>query len=849
VPQVLRYPFRAHLLLVLALGSTPAPSRAGSADVLRWTELTRPDRNGASLVYDSRRHRHLLIGGEGVPAAHGISVISATAPTRWVPMAVTGPSPLPRFDFGAVYDSLRDRVILFGGADTHFSPHDDVWELRFSPQPEWRLLEVDGAAPSPREGSLVFLDEAHDRLVVFGGAHDQVFGGPFTDLWTLSLGDHPRWSAMPQSDPLPPSRIGAAASLLRSRHGALIFGGAHADTVAGSIVENGLADTWELDFDDTLRWTAVSTTGIDTLPDAEVSRSMVTSRVAEGLLMLPGPGRFDLRKSWDGLVWRLDEAQHKWASFRPTGERPTRYTDNVAWDPDSGRILVLPTGSTVGWSLDLAGAPSWRALSAGPGPPSYPDAVTNLVYDAAHQRVLSMFADGVWASSTVDDSGWRRLPASGAPVPIRSQEMVVGVPSRDEVLVIGGWSPRPYSEPTAGIWACLLETGAGRLVPFLADSGVGFVESTAILDARRNRLLVYAGNGQSLWALDLGDTMKWRMLSNFRFPGGIRTLPAMVIDPVRDRLLLIGGGYWDGGSGIYYNDVWETSLGDGVHWQPLQTGGVALSRRMGSTAIYDAAHDRVLLVAGFRDGLNYSDDLDPIYALDLTDSLRWRTLGWEGSEAPNLIGASVAPDLDHNRLFASQGSSLFLINWEDDVPKSIAPMTAIASAGAVSIRSGTAPGSNFAMHLERSIDAGVHWSLVAVLKPAADGSVVGSDTLPDGVSRAGYRLTAIRAGEEVVLARTWLGVGAPAALRVTGVRPNPGPGAFSIEIALPSDADVTLRLYDLAGRRAVPDWRRRLSGGDHLIASPWQGALRPGLYLLQASDGQQSSTTRVVIFR
>src|SRR5262245_2395033 len=76
--------------------------------------------------------------------------------------------PSARYLHAAVYDAAHDRMVVFGG----YSSRDlvnDVWVLTFSGTPEWTQLAPAGTPPSARRLMSAVYDPVRNRLVVFGG--------------------------------------------------------------------------------------------------------------------------------------------------------------------------------------------------------------------------------------------------------------------------------------------------------------------------------------------------------------------------------------------------------------------------------------------------------------------------------------------------------------------------------------------------------------------------------------------------------------------------------------------------------------------------------------------------------
>jgi hypothetical protein len=99
-------------------------------------------------------------------------------------------------EFGMVYDSVNDVVVLFAGFDAFQgspSAHalNDLWV--FSPRTNrWTKPPVEGAAPSPRHGDNVTFDSSSNAIVVWGGTGGwqtgvDSFGQDGSELFLLRL--------------------------------------------------------------------------------------------------------------------------------------------------------------------------------------------------------------------------------------------------------------------------------------------------------------------------------------------------------------------------------------------------------------------------------------------------------------------------------------------------------------------------------------------------------------------------------------------------------------------------------------------------------------------------------------
>lgn len=120
----------------------------------RWRDISpasnRPVRRCLHhAVYDPARGEMLLYGGcaSGFgPCPLGDLWSFDLANGRWTERVAT-PAPSPRQYYGRSFDTMRSRMVLFGGSGR--GSLNDTWE--FDPASRrWSEAAVDGAAPSPR---------------------------------------------------------------------------------------------------------------------------------------------------------------------------------------------------------------------------------------------------------------------------------------------------------------------------------------------------------------------------------------------------------------------------------------------------------------------------------------------------------------------------------------------------------------------------------------------------------------------------------------------------------------------------------------------------------------------------
>lgn len=155
-------------------------------------------------VYDSRRQRFIVWGG-----TDGTNTLDQVVWKRdlvgtgglWTPLNTTGSPPAEAIQCTAVYDSAGDRVLVYGGRTLTGNPSTNVHALTFAPgngNGTWQLVAAQGAGfPAPRWLHSAIWDPDGRRMIVFGGTQD---GTEFrNDTWQLTFplgGGAPTWSEL-----------------------------------------------------------------------------------------------------------------------------------------------------------------------------------------------------------------------------------------------------------------------------------------------------------------------------------------------------------------------------------------------------------------------------------------------------------------------------------------------------------------------------------------------------------------------------------------------------------------------------------------------------------------------------
>jgi uncharacterized repeat protein (TIGR02543 family) len=622
-----------------------------------WNTLTA----GESLfrfsprVYDPVRKRAILFGG----GSHGglkndVWVYDLDSNSGWTQVATMGPSPRQRWGHGAIYDPVRDRLVIFGGYGVYCDKDiydtcnlNDVWALSLSGIPTWQQISTTGSSPQPRGSHAVIYDPIRDRMIVSGGTTEDGF---FNDTWALSLATS-TWTELP---PGPQSTFaGAFHDLIRDR----------------MVLVDGLKPgaVWTLDLSDTSRWIAVEPSG--PLPAQREGSAYAYDPVRDRILMFGG----ESPSLWRNDLWELTLSDTpSWNQLSASNAPPPRWNSTGIYDETRDQMVIFGGGSINAyadtWVLPLAGPLIWSRLFPGEFTPT-PRSEQATVWDGPRQRMIVFGGQGpegaslndAYALSVAGTPDWTRINAMDS-LPDRRASMTAIADTHDRMIVFGGRSDERFARGYKlfnDVWA--LSLSGPPVWTALAPSGpspVGRTNACAIHDPVRDRMIVFGGvestdtSLNETWALDLTSGTAWHQLA----PAGSAPPPmvasAAVYDPVRDRMLVIGGYLRNVGP---VNTVWALSLTGSGEWTLLSPAGAVPPPMYEASAVYDAQRDRVLV---------YGDASAPgqVDVLSLAGTPAW--------SAASIVGNSPVARVEHGAAFDPASDRMVVFggaNWEETV--------------------------------------------------------------------------------------------------------------------------------------------------------------------------------------
>ncbi len=681
-------------LSALALLTAQSPARAASPPptAALWAPIPLLSWASGPGIFDAPHHRLILVPDDA--GAPYLWMLDTRHPREWIPVPTLGTPPPGRSGRVVVFDPLRERVLIWGGLDVKSmgtGTGADLWVLDLRDTPTWSHLTTQGTPPGGRISPSAIYDPVRDRMVVFGG-HSFTNGVGDTllrDVWALSLGATPTWSPIATAG-TPPTPRGEAAGIYDPvRDRLVIHGGSDALSLQGP-----RSDAWALTLSGTSTWTrlyqgaggresyrlhaAVYDPGGDRMlliggldstafpPYPREVRALALAG-AGGLTTVLGPS-----SGPGGLLYFAAVYDAKLDAVIVHG---------------SDRIMNEAPGT---WSLELTGVPAWHQILPSEMEPQ-PRFGQVQAYDARHGRTIfhggrhtyfnffyeTEYFDDLWSLEFGDRPIWTPLDAGPVRPPTRQYATLVADNHRDRMWLFAGditvdidraatnstdaallpriGTPHYYDD----LWR--LDLVPGPLWNSITPSGSrpgprdGHV---AVLDPKRHRMLVFGGRDSlgplnDLWALSLDDPPTWTELAPAGGPPSPRAFAVAGYDRDADRMLVYGGN--DGAGGAAMTDLWALSLTGPPAWTPVATAGPAPTTLGARPGFFDATHRRLVVIG---EGTNlFSDAPTTLSVLSFDDAVpTWSQVPATGAVPPDVMGRSASWDESAGRLVVLWGA-------------------------------------------------------------------------------------------------------------------------------------------------------------------------------------------------
>jgi len=631
-----------------------------------------------TAIFDVPRNRMVVYGGniDFIGLVDEVWALSLAGTPSWSHLSTTGGPPPPRWQHSAVFDSPRNRMLVFGGftnvgGTTLADP--TVWALDLAGSPAWSTLTVGGGATSMADHVAVY-DPTRDAMLVAGQ--------DLNSTQALNLSGSPSWGTLGLVGPSPAGRLGAGAAFDTANDRWAVVSGNNGAYRNDVIALSFPSAPYGLD----LQVSPSGSGNVQTNPSGKcfTPGTMVTLTAFAGLGYAFSNWSGDATGSTNPLTVTMSSSKSITANFvgypvnltvAPAGSGTVSKSPNQATYAPGTQVTLTANSNVpfVGWSGDASGNANPLTITVD-GPknitatfdaftvttavaPTGTGAVTktpnqNFYSTGAIVTLQATPATGYQFSSwtgdvtgtepsvdlTVDGNknvtanfalappvcgGFSLIPATTKPSG-RSWAHTMWDPVRHRMLMQGGYRhTSPGLGPVGDTWALTL--GPTPTWTQLASTGPIWSQGTPFYDPVRDRFMVFGGNtgfgffSNSLWALPLSGPSTWVEVTTTGTAPQPRSGLGLIYDPLRDRMLMFGGNERCGSTCVLKkNDVWQLTLGGTPTWTQIFPLGT-LPPAGDCRAIYDPLRDRMVVMTAGNDPIG-------VWALSLSGTPTWTDL-------------------------------------------------------------------------------------------------------------------------------------------------------------------------------------------------------------------------------
>jgi hypothetical protein len=597
-------------------------------------------RDGQAMAFDARHGALYLFGGGKSPNPPDVTdELWKWDGSRWAQLPKSGSWPGPRWYASMVYDSARDRLVLFGGKEQN-TFLGDMWEFDGV---KWTPITQTSLWPIARTAASMVYDSLRGRVVLYGGSLGQ--GGTGVTCGSVTCYDPSVWEwdgftwqrLTPSS--VPPTRWLASMAFDRARGRAVLFGGYSESACGGS--NNVCADTWE--------WNGTSWSNPTpaTHPDPLEGPGMAYD-FARGVTVLYGgdspiaPAQRSQVWEWDGTTWSPKVA----GRVTPPGG-----VAQLVYLPNQGRTFLFGDEAALNndsWNWDGS---TWTRQTVPTNLPG--EGGFAYAYDSARDRV-EVFGGHDGAGNILgalwefDGASWTRRPDAGVWPPSSDDIAMAYDPTLARTVMINNrWN---INTGVADVW----EWDGNTWTNATPASG-GPIRPVYPVFVNAGAKEVEIGTGTT------GVTEVWEWSGSWtnRTPGSgsspsPRTRASAAYDPARGVVVLFGGMQPDGGP---LGDLWEWN---GASWAPETPSGAQPSPRMLAQMAYDPNAGGVVLFGG-------TNSWTAPYQLSDQALWSWDGTGWT-NQTPLDGGAMPSARYEGAMIFDSTRNRIEVFGGDDRVP-------------------------------------------------------------------------------------------------------------------------------------------------------------------------------------
>jgi len=504
----------------------------GEGGTPTWTQLSPsgplpPARESSSAIYDATNHVMTIYGGDAGGSALGDVWVLSNANGHegtpvWTQLSPTGTAPQDRTAHSAVYDSVNNRMIVFGGFFETFTLGDS-WILTFANglggTPAWVALTAQGTGAEPTVGfHTAVYNQALNTMYIFAGTSTTEKLQTSNHLFTLTTANGLPSGSSQWILAGPPVRYSASAFYDPATNSLFTYGGQHSavtlDFADYNRAENVIGSS-------NLTWVEVTTnvTGNGAHPPGRFGHTGLYDSASNRMMIFGGGLGFPAPCAND--YWVLKNANGipgtgVWTPITPSGTAPgARMRQSAVFDPTTNSMIVFGgyncqstyfndlwilsdannTGATPVWTqvTPLGSVPNARESAS-----AVYDPVTNTMVIFGGDAGGTTFGD-LWMLSNANGTGgtptWTQVTTSGGGPSARTGHSAIYNSQNNLMTVYGGLNSGAIFGDT---WVLANANGHGSTAPSWTqiipiEPGPARAYHSTVYDPVSNQMLIFAG--------------------------------------------------------------------------------------------------------------------------------------------------------------------------------------------------------------------------------------------------------------------------------------------------------------------------------------------------------------------
>lgn len=318
------------------------------------------------LVFDSKRNVSTLFGGTATANIYNNEIWEWNSTTHtWAWVHPAGTLPSPRGQMAMAYDSVRERIVIFGGRDTAGNLLNELWEWDGATA-TWTDRTPVGTKPPARKAHAMAYDSIRRKIMMFGGLGNS---GYLQDTWEWDCTTGV-WTEITIPGSKPPAREKFDLVFDANLAKFYLFGGLLISGHDGEIWEyNGIAQTW----------TKISVFG-GIAPSPRREFGLAYDSIRKRILLFGGCYGVVGAETFSDETWEFKGSTSTWTLVQPGGNPGVgnplkRIAIAMTYDSNTQRIVMFggwlgSTRTDETWEYDPA-TTLWLYFYTGYDPLNY----------------------------------------------------------------------------------------------------------------------------------------------------------------------------------------------------------------------------------------------------------------------------------------------------------------------------------------------------------------------------------------------------------------------------------------------------------------------------------------------